>query len=66
MTDEGDRFWVVGDVNEADGNTPTEWLRSGDLVGVVDENEGGIVAYCHRLNADRLVRALRTAAGDQS
>lgn len=27
--------------------------------GIVDEEEGGIIAYCHAVNTPRIVRALR-------
>lgn len=63
--DEDTRFWIVNDVNDRDGNGPADWVRSGELVGIVDEVEGGIIAYCHELSAERLIKALRTAAAVQ-
>lgn len=45
---------VIGDV--------IAWNRRGQLEGIVDENEGGIVAYCHTDNHDRLISDLNIAA----
>lgn len=62
---EGSRFWLVDYVSDRDGNSPTGWLAEGVLVGVVDEETGGIVAYCHRDMAPRIVEALAVAAGER-
>lgn len=37
-----------------------DWMGDGDLVGIVAESAGGIVAYCHRNSAERLTRLLMT------
>lgn len=40
----------------------TESLPYGpDTFQVVDEKQGGVIAYCHSANADRIVAALRAA-----
>lgn len=35
-----------------------EWYDESNLVGITDKDDGGIIAYCHIGNADRIVTAL--------
>lgn len=52
--DNDQRFWLM----DVDGPT-----QPGELVAIVDEEEGGIVAYaCSTAHADRLLRLLRIEA----
>lgn len=48
---EGSRFWAVTDPPQRDFGDKT--------VGIVDENEGGIVVYVHDGNALRVIEAFR-------
>jgi hypothetical protein len=54
---DGTRFWWLSPIY-----TPATF--GSGMVGIVDENEGGVVAYCHADNAERLVRALRAFTGE--
>ena len=48
-----ERFWIVDDVDESDGNANvTGWF------GVVDEREGGIVAYAGTLERAQMIKQL--------
>lgn len=58
--DEEPRFWAM-DIDKGEPSEPTNWLDDGVLVGIVDEQEGGIIVYCHRDNEDRILNALRAA-----
>lgn len=51
-----DRFWICPLDNEADELAPYPF--GGDTVGIVDEEEGGIIAYVHQDTAPRIIRAL--------
>ena len=53
VEEHGSRFWVT------DGTESMIRPFGPDTVGVVDENEGGVVAYVHADNAQRLIDALR-------
>ncbi len=54
----GSRFWVA--------DPPGKYLPFGEeTVGIVDENEGGIVAYVHANNAERTIEAFRGFTGEQ-
>ena len=57
IENDGSRFWSI-DV--------FEWTEpfDGSTVGIVDENEGGIVVYCHENNADRVIEAFRAFTGE--
>jgi hypothetical protein len=54
----GSRFWSTEPPDDDPGPFGS------DTLGVVDENEGGIVAYVHRDNADRVIAAFRAFAGE--
>lgn len=43
-------------VNEGDLRV---WIETGELVGVVSEEAGGIILYCHRGRADELTEMVR-------
>jgi hypothetical protein len=48
---EDPRFWILDvEIDSAPFGA--------DTVAIVDENEGGIIAYVHRDNANRIVAAL--------
>ena len=49
------RYWGM-DANPEDGHAQPYGT---DTVGVVDEEAGGVILYCHRLNEDRILAALR-------
>jgi hypothetical protein len=50
-TMEDPRFWILDvEIDSAPFGA--------DTVAIVDENEGGIIAYVHRDNANRIVAAL--------
>jgi hypothetical protein len=51
VANDGSRFWIT----EAVGNRS----YGIDTVGIVDENEGGVVAYTHRDNAEAFLTVLR-------
>ena len=54
-------FWIVDGVKPEDGNADvTGWY------GVVDEREGGIVAYAGTLQCAQMIRAMLTAQQDYS
>lgn len=53
---DGSRFWVT----DLDHLQPAP----AGYVGVVDEEEGGIVVHVHESNADRLVEAFRAFTGE--
>jgi hypothetical protein len=59
-TSDDPRFWTV-DVDETNG--PANWQAEGTLVGIVDEREGGVVAYCHADSAQRIMAALAREDG---
>lgn len=50
------RFWVLD--LPVDG-TEHAMPYAADTVGIVDEDTGGVIAYVHSLNAERMLRALR-------
>ncbi|MGV8847519.1 MAG: hypothetical protein ACOH1Y_14880 [Propionicimonas sp.] len=53
-----DRFWISGPEG------PERNLFGDETtVGIVDEQEGGIIAYIHEANAPRLIEALRAFTG---
>lgn len=54
------RFWTT-DIDPGEPASPLNWLDEGKLVGIVDEQEGGIIVYCHVDNTDRILNALRSA-----
>lgn len=48
-----ERFWILDDVDARDGNADvTGWF------GVVDEREGGIVAYAGTLERAQMIKKL--------
>lgn len=48
------RFWVCDE--------PPDYKPFGDDTdGIVDETQGGIILYCHRLNTSSILSALRAA-----
>ena len=54
------RFWVHDSLAE---DTPDVPLPFGEAtVGIVDEDEGGVILYVHEGNAIRIIEALRSAA----
>jgi len=58
------RFWVV-DLDPA--NVPEHALAHfafPDTVGIVDEEQGGIIAYCDRALSRGIVEALEANNGD--
>lgn len=56
------RFWILNDPSDNDGNSPTVWLEAGELVGIVDEEMGGTILFCHESMAPRLLAALESLA----
>jgi hypothetical protein len=50
---EVDRFWVHDSVvqDQPDVGMP----YGGDTVGIVDEEEGGVILYCHRDSAAAII-----------
>lgn len=53
-TEAQDHFWI-DDADPEDGHAQP---YGGDTVGIVDSSEGGVIAYVHRLSAQRIIRAL--------
>lgn len=59
---EGSRFTIADEIDEETGQAPAEWREAGDLVGIVDADQDGIVAFCHRELAPYLMTALAARA----
>lgn len=51
---DGDRFWSM-DLDDTNLSDLQAWVAMHQLVGIVDEVAGGIVAYCHVDEADNIV-----------
>lgn len=49
------RYWAM-EAEIRDGHVQP---YGSDTVGIVDEEEGGVILYCHRGNEDRILSALR-------
>lgn len=69
---EDPRYWIVYDppipTGHETGQRSAVGMRFGlpfgtDTVGIVDEDSGGIIAYVHETNAQRVVEALMAANG---
>lgn len=59
-TESEPRFWAL-DVTIEDGHPQA---YGSDTVGIVDEEAGGVILYCHELNASRIIAALIAAWGN--
>lgn len=57
--EEDPRYWVLI-AEGADGHV--EVFGTG-TVGIVDEEQGGVIAYAHEANSGRILRALRALDG---
>ncbi len=55
------RFWIHDSVIEDQPDTGMPF--GADTVGIVDENEGGVILYLHKDSADQVIESLRAAAG---
>lgn len=64
VENDGSRFWVNDPQSTRDGLDGAEPPFGDETVGIVDDNEGGVVAYVHSENAARLVEALRVFTGE--
>ncbi len=51
FNDENPRFWMLTPEQDNVDDILTDW------VGIVDETAGGVVAYCHPDNFDKVVSA---------
>ncbi len=58
---EASRFWVQDSVVEDTPDIPMPF--GADTVGIVDEDEGGVILYLHKDSADAVIESLRAAAG---
>lgn len=59
LTQDRDRYWVHTSVVE---DQPDVGMPFGDdTVGIVDEDEGGVILYAHKDHADALLAALQSA-----
>lgn len=65
---DGARFWTTDatDIIDTLGSdlTEDELPYGKDTVGIVDENEGGVIAYCHKDTAPAILDALRVKTGN--
>jgi hypothetical protein len=58
MADEEDKFWEL----ELDGDNIFDllkWAINDELVGIVSEDDGGIIIYCHRDTTQEMLRVLK-------
>jgi hypothetical protein len=51
-------YWD-GEDEEDDHTEPTHFPFGVDTVRIIDLQQGGVIAYCHKDNAHRIVMALR-------
>lgn len=58
VENQGSRFWATS-VDE-----PKEQVFGASTIGIVDENEGGIILYLHEMRADEIIAMLRLATGE--
>lgn len=58
------RFWILFILPEEDQGTLAYGVA--DTVGIVDEEQGGIILYCHKDSANMIVEALEAHNGDYS
>lgn len=56
--DEGLRYYWQH-MDEVNYRDLTDWIHDDVLVAIVDEDEGGIIAYCHFSLAGSIVPSLR-------
>lgn len=59
---EENRYWIH-DLNELNDKDLMESAKEGCLIGLVDEEMGGIIGYIHVEHAERISKALNNEEG---
>lgn len=54
--DADNRFWIHTSVVEDQPDVPMPF--GDDTVGIVDEEEGGVILYCHKDSAINIIEAI--------
>lgn len=51
------RFWDL-DLTEAERKAGIKWFKEEELVGLVDEKQGGIIGYIHPKHIKKIIKKL--------
>ena len=51
------RYWKL-ELTDENYNDMQNWVRTEEMVGLVDEEKGGIIGYINREHAERIIKEL--------